>query len=222
MKLCKICKKEFKPKVHNGTLCSDKCKYQNKKLVMKSFKKRNPTYFDDYREENEKRLLEYSQKWYEANRERKIESNKEWRESNTERVKEKSKNYYLINKEKLIEQARIYSLKRRNSDPIYKIRKNLRKRFHCALKGNQKSGSAVKDLGCSIEEFKIYLESQFEPWMNWDNYGKEWQIDHIRPLFKFDLTDPEQLKEACCYINLQPISKEEHKIKSALERSVRE
>ena len=28
---------------------------------------------------------------------------------------------------------------------------------------------------------------------------------HIRPLSSFDLTDKEQLKEACCYANLQPL-----------------
>ena len=26
-------------------------------------------------------------------------------------------------------------------------------------------------LGCSVEEFKLYLESKFESWMTWDNKG---------------------------------------------------
>ena len=40
-----------------------------------------------------------------------------------------------------------------------------------------------------FEEFKTYLESQFEDWMNWDNYGLYngeekygWDIDHIIPI----------------------------------------
>ena len=44
-------------------------------------------------------------------------------------------------------------------------------------------------LECSFEEFKLYLESKFEPWMNWSNYGvydgllnSGWDIDHIIPL----------------------------------------
>jgi hypothetical protein len=61
-----------------------------------------------------------------------------------------------------------------------------------ALKNNSKRGSAVKDLGCSIEELKIYLESKFLPGMSWDNWSPDgWHIDHIKPLSKFDLTDRE-------------------------------
>jgi hypothetical protein len=44
--------------------------------------------------------------------------------------------------------------------------------------------------------------------MSWDNYGnKEWQwnIDHIKPLSKFDLTNREQLLEAVNFRNLQPL-----------------
>ena len=76
--------------------------------------------------------------------------------------------------------------------------------------------------GCSIDELKTHIESLFKPDMTWDNYGSYWQIDHKEPLFKFDLTNPDQLKEACNYKNLQPLSKEEHKVKSALEQSMRE
>lgn len=58
---------------------------------------------------------------------------------------------------------------------------NLRKHLRTALKGGRKSGSAVRDLGCSIEELRIYLSSKLQLGMSWENYG-EWQIDHIIPL----------------------------------------
>jgi hypothetical protein len=75
-----------------------------------------------------------------------------------------------------------------------------------AFKKNYKTGSAVSDLGCSIEEFKLYLESKFLPGMTWDNWSRTgWHIDHIKPLSGFDLTDPIQLQDACKYINLQPL-----------------
>lgn len=85
-----------------------------------------------------------------------------------------------------------------------KLANRLRGRFYLALKRGTKTGSAVRDLGCSIEDFKKYLESKFEFEMNWNNYGK-WHIDHIIPLAAFDLNNRVELLKACHYTNLQPL-----------------
>jgi hypothetical protein len=101
-----------------------------------------------------------------------------------------------------------YAKKRRASDINFKISGNLRNRLVSAIKNNQKMGSAVKDLGCSIEELKLYLEVRFINGMSWDNWGKgsgKWNIDHIIPLVSFDLTNREELLKACHYTNLQPL-----------------
>ena len=75
-----------------------------------------------------------------------------------------------------------------------------------ALQKSYKKGSAVKDLGCSINFLKQYLESLFQPGMSWDNYGRNgWHIDHKKPLSKFNLSDREDLLRACHYTNLQPL-----------------
>lgn len=75
-----------------------------------------------------------------------------------------------------------------------------------AIKKNSKTGSAVTDLGCSIDELSAHLESKFTDGMNWENYGKTgWHIDHIRPLSSFDLTNQEDVRKACHYTNLQPL-----------------
>lgn len=87
---------------------------------------------------------------------------------------------------------------------LTRIKRNLRSRLNKAVQGNYKHGSAVRDLGCSIEQFKSHLESKFQPGMTWGNYG-QWHIDHIKPLNSFDLSDPVKLKEACHYFNLQPL-----------------
>lgn len=82
----------------------------------------------------------------------------------------------------------------------------LRSRLRMALKNNYKTGSAVQDLGCSINELMKYLESKFQDGMTWENYGQfGWHIDHIMPLSKFDLTKQSQIKKACHYTNLQPL-----------------
>jgi hypothetical protein len=87
--------------------------------------------------------------------------------------------------------------------------------LNAAIKNNQKIGSAVKDLGCSIEELKIYLESKFQEGMSWDNWSlKGWHIDHIKPLASFDLTDRNQLIQAYYYTNLQPLWAKDNMAKS--------
>lgn len=132
------------------------------------------------------------------------------------------KNYSLNNKKKVTLKNKLWSqnnksyiaLKektRRHEDINYRLIGNLRKRLNHALNKNQKTGSAINELGCSIEELKVHLESQFEPWMNWSNYGrynstkKTWNIDHVKPLIMFDLTKPDQLSLASHYTNLQPM-----------------
>ena len=92
----------------------------------------------------------------------------------------------------------------------YKYRYNIQYRLACILRSRiqkipyKKNGSAVRDLGCSLDELVNYLEKLFEDNMSWDNYGK-WHIDHIKPLSLFDLTDREQFLEAAHYTNLQPL-----------------
>lgn len=99
-----------------------------------------------------------------------------------------------------------YQKNKRRIDEQYKLAATLRARIYYAVNNGQKVGSAVRDLGCSIEELKIHLEAQFQPGMSWDNWTLDgWHIDHIKPLSSFDLTDREQFLEACRYTNLQPL-----------------
>lgn len=114
----------------------------------------------------------------------------------------KAKEYYDNNKVKINK----HSIERRKADQCYKICCNLRIRVWKIIKHNQKSCSAVKDLGCTVSELRQHLESKFQIGMSWDNYGVYgWHIDHVIPLSSFDLTDQEQFKKACHYTNLQPL-----------------
>lgn len=116
------------------------------------------------------------------------------------------------------EQRKLAARRQRAARVDLRIKDALRSRVRVALhgykRGSRKAGGAVKDLGCSVGELLSHLERQFSSGMTWDNYG-EWEIDHIKPLSKFDLTDPVQFKEAANFKNLQPLWKEENKKKGA-------
>lgn len=104
---------------------------------------------------------------------------------------------------------------KKSTDPQFKLKFLLRLRLLDALKRTNvtKKHSAIKLLGCPIEQAKQHLEQQFKPEMNWKNHGKYWEIDHIKPCASFDLTNLEQQKECFHYTNLQPLIISENRSK---------
>lgn len=142
----------------------------------------------------------YEKVWRDNNKDRVKNLVTKWRINNREKSLEYGRANYAKHKEKVI----AHKKKRYQTEPEFKLRHNLRNRLNCALKRNYKSGSAVRDLGCSISELKVYLESRFTNGMTWENYG-EWEIDHIIPLSSFSLSNREQFLKACHYTNLQPL-----------------
>jgi hypothetical protein len=95
-----------------------------------------------------------------------------------------------------------------STDPGYKVQTILKTRISTMIKRNHRAGGLHSLIGCSSEELRAHLEHKFENGMNWDNYGHgkgKWNVDHVRPLDSFDLTDPEQQKLAFHYTNLQPL-----------------
>lgn len=79
---------------------------------------------------------------------------------------------------------------------------------------DEKDDSIRNILGYSIQELKEHLEKQFEDWMTWDNLGltaktykQTWQIDHIKPVNTFNITDVycEDFKKCWALENLRPL-----------------
>lgn len=106
-----------------------------------------------------------------------------------------------------------YDSKRLKNDFNYRIKHNLKVRMKQALLLNTKSGRTIDLLGCSIDEFKLYLECQFDSNMTWENYGTYWHIDHIKPCASFDLSDVEQQKQCFHWSNMQPLEAKENRMK---------
>lgn len=144
-----------------------------------------------------KKTTESHRRWRLAHKLERAADMRQWRQNRKMNDPERAKEYNRQDRRNY----RAASVEHRLADRI-------RARMHGALRGGFKSGSAVRDLGCSIPEYKQYLESKFQPGMTWDNWGMgtgKWQIDHIVPLSRFNLTDREQFLKAVHYMNTQPL-----------------
>jgi hypothetical protein len=147
------------------------------------------------------------------------ESQKIYYLSNKAKILAHNRLYYLQNKAKINAYNLQYQKSRYSTDEVYKLKRNLRRRFLLALKGVKKDKSAISLLGCSVEEFKTYLESKFQDGMTWMNHG-EWHIDHIKPCISFDLTKPEERAVCFHYTNLQPLWAKDNLLKGGNSRVV--
>lgn len=161
---------------------------------------------------------------------------KKWRDENPEKFKATRKAHYDKNIDKMRAEKRDYisrskpqkiaydieyrklkkleiaaykkdwATRMRKDNPLFKIRVNLRRRVHHALKGKNKSDNTFNLIGCSPEEFKVHIESLWLEGMSWDNYGTSgWHIDHIKECYTFDLSDPLQQQECFHYSNQRPL-----------------
>jgi hypothetical protein len=140
-------------------------------------------------------MTEYNKKYWIETKESQTQKHREWKSKNRDHINEYTREY-----------SRVWSKFQRETNPQYKITKNLRCRLYHALKDQNviKTQKTLDLIGCSIDFLKNWLESKFKEGMSWENYG-EWHIDHIKPCSKFNLTDEEEQKKCFCYNNLQPL-----------------
>lgn len=188
---------------------------ENKEIIKNKVKK--------YCNENQEKLKEIKKNYYEKNiKEIKIK-NKKYRDENKENrtkyfnekkeeINEQRRKYYKKNKENLNKHRNELYFEKRNTDPLFKLKGNFRTMILDVFRRNgyKKNSKTEKILGCSFEEFKQYIEQQFESWMTWDNYGKYngeynygWDIDHIIPMAT--ATIEEEIIKLNHYTNLQPL-----------------
>ena len=57
--------------------------------------------------------------------------------------------------------------------------------------------------GLDINSYRKWIELQFTPDLNWDNFGSDWQFDHIVPVAYFDFNVEEDLKLCWNFINMR-------------------
>jgi hypothetical protein len=217
---CKICKKKSIRSSYDKNL--DKRKKKSKEY-REANKNKNSEYNKIYRETNKDKLKKYKLSYYETNKDIIKEHDKIYYENNKDRIMSnyfenrenrlvKMKTWKKNNRSKLAEYQRNYYVERRKTDPLFKLRCNIsgliRQSLQC--KGIKKNSKTRQILGCDFQTFKEHLETKFEDWMSWENYGLYngesnygWDIDHITPSSLAN--SEEELVKLNHFTNLQPL-----------------
>lgn len=188
----------------------------------------------EYYDSNKDKIIEHRKKYYETNKQSILEKTKENYLIKKDSIIEYQKGYRKNNKEKISENKREYNKNNAEQIKLYKqnnrdmINKTFNERYHndghfksrikiknlisnSIRKGNfTKKSKTFEILGCSHMEFIMYIESQFEEWMNWNNHGdytgsynETWQYDHIYPI-SLGLSEEETIK-LNHYTNFRPL-----------------
>ena len=92
-------------------------------------------------------------------------------------------------------------------EPVDKFKRTVRSRIYNALK--KKDKHTIEYLGCSSENFinwMLYNNSGY----SLENHGKEWHVDHVIPLSKFNLDDLEEQMIAFNWRNTTPLKSKEN------------
>jgi hypothetical protein len=198
-KVCSKCGQE-KPKddFYKNRMCSDGYRNFCKECCKQKQK--------EYRLENSDSIINKKREDYYNNREVILEKKQQQYYQdpyNDPKEVEKRKNE---RHEMAIENQKEYQKKyrkdRRINDPVFRLKYNIRRRINDFIKQRTKRTSEL--LGCSWEELKNHIETQFVDGMSWDNYGVSgWHLDHIIPLSTAKTED--ELYQLNHYTNLQPL-----------------
>jgi 5-methylcytosine-specific restriction endonuclease McrA len=137
-------------------------------------------------------------------------------------LKSKSRKLWNINNAgRVKDTAKKYRKTKRKEDPKFRLRLNVSNVIRETIRNRKLLNSKLDRLNKCIfdrlpytsDELRAHIESLWESWMNWDNYGKfdktkdTWQIDHIIPQSKlpFESFDDENFCKLWALENLRPL-----------------
>lgn len=216
----------------------DNCFYSGKSWCIECHKKKNNAYYaanketiiegvKQYYADNKPIVLEQKKQYFAEHKDEILEKQRLYYEENFDSIRVVKETYRLTHKEERNENQRL----RYENDPAFRLRMNLSTAISGFLKrgGSSKNGNSCSEyLSYTMDELKVHLEKQFEPWMSWENQGRydrrswddnnsstwTWQIDHIIPHSSLPYTDmeDENFKKCWALENLRPLSAKQNLI----------
>lgn len=187
--VCEYCKKEFVTKINNKRFCKPLCqgKHYNRRPEIRE---KNRIRMKIFRKDNAEwreihRLLQYKY----------LDKRKKYRQ-------EYFKRPYVMKK---MRERKRWQLE---NDLDFAVADRLRRSLNHALTKYSKYGKIM-----SSKKYGIDWESIINHLKPFPNNLKEFEIDHIIPLCKFNLTNPEEIERAFSPNNLQWLTREENRRK---------
>ena len=244
---CKdMCKKHYQKEYDSNIIGNQKIKQKlnkktyyknNKEKLDKNNKKNRELHKEEYavtrrqyKLDNKDKILKEAKIYYILNKD-KI---KEYLAENADAIGLRSKRYKLDHREEIRLWTNEYTKQKRKNSPSYKLRTSFSSAINRALRvngGSKRKKSILQYIAYTIQELKDHLESLFEPWMTWDNWGlynskvwKDadqstwvWNIDHITPhsTFKYVSMEEELFKQCWALSNLRPLSAKQNLLDGA-------
>ena len=193
---CSTCneRKEQDKFYTRGTICRD-CNNS----------KRRERYNED--EEHRKKLIKQASDFKHT----KVINNQKLQAEEQLRIGLENKQCNYCNEIKHKDRFRFNRLKCRDcerDEPIDKFKRYIRSRIHSSLRG-KKSKHTIEYLGCSTDDYFKWI-FDYNVNYNLSNHGKNWHIDHVIPLSKFDLNIEEEQLLAFNWRNTMPLSCKEN------------
>jgi hypothetical protein len=98
-----------------------------------------------------------------------------------------------------------WTLQEEVTDALLKVRE--KKKWQLALRRyiieKQPTPQYAPYFGLPTAIYRQWIELQFTNELNWDNFGKAWQFEHIVPVVYFDYSIEEDLKLCWSFINIR-------------------
>ena len=181
--------------------------------------KNRSEYFRAYNRSEKARAAKKSYEEVESNKIAKRDRARYRYNSDKVKYREKAVNKYYKSRSRILENKSKRTKERRSEDETFRAAESIRSMVSRVIRltGARKSTTSEKLVGYSRSELVEHLQRQFVGDMNWSNWGRVWEIDHVTPVSVMignGITDPKLIN---ALPNLKPIYKSENRSKGNKE-----
>ncbi len=134
-----------------------------------------------------------------------------WRKANPSQKNHALEYYYANHEENKAKcaqraKAKYYAIRHTPEFRAAKFARNQLVRISKQGKKNIKNRRTHEYLGCTYAEAAAHITALLPSHWTWENYAKEWEIDHIVQLSDGSMLDQAHIARVCHYTNLRPMA----------------